>query len=94
MHFKLEDFLKEHKNFVKKDNNNIDTNRKSRGKQCTDHLGNVFNSYKEMAKFHKVDPYVFYMRKNRYKLPIELCLSRKSLRNHRYAKGYLQGEHI
>lgn len=59
--------------------------------QCTVHRppGNRFDSYKEMALFHKVEPEIFYFRKNKAKLPLELCLSPISLRGRRYAKKYL-----
>lgn len=89
MHFKLEEFIKNNRKprCARNDNLTVYNTQRNSSKPCTDHLGNRFGSYKEMALFHKVEPEIFYYRKNRAKLPLELCLSPKSLRGHRYAKS-------
>ena len=86
MHFKLEDFIKNNRKprCARNDNLTVYNTRRNRGVTCTDHLGNRFDSYKEMALFHKVEPDIFYNRRNKTKLPLELCLSPKSLRGHKY----------
>ena len=91
MHFKLEEFIKNNRKprCARNDNLTVYNTQRNSSKPCTDHLGNRFGSYKEMALFHKVEPEIFYYRKNKAKLPLELCLSPKSLRGHRYAKKYL-----
>ena len=91
MHFKLEEFIKNNRKprCARNDNLTVYNTRRNSSVPCTDHLGNRFDSYKEMALFHKVEPEIFYYRKNKAKLPLELCLSPKSLRGHRYAKKYL-----
>lgn len=76
MKFKIEEFIKKHRKFVQ---------YTGKAKPCIDHLGNKFNTYKDMCFFHGIHVETFRYRKNILKLSIEKCLAPVKLEP-RYSK--------
>ena len=89
MKFKIEEFIrKHHKSVLFAGNGELseyNINNHHAGKSCTDHLGNKFETYKDMCCYHGVDVNIFYYRKNKLNMPIEKCLAPVKFR-HRYSK--------
>ena len=66
MKFKLEEFVKKHRKSAQ---------CTGKAKPCMDHLGNKFNSYKDMCLFYGIYVQTFCYRKDKLRLPIEKCLA-------------------
>ena len=80
MKFKIEEFIRKHHKSVLFAGNGenlseYNINNHHAGKSCTDHLGNKFETYKDMCCYHGVDVDIFYYRKNKLNLSIEKCLA-------------------
>ena len=91
MKFKIEDFIRKHQKSVLfaengKNLSEYNINNRHAGKSCTDHLGNKFETYKDMCCYHGVDVDIFYYRKNKLKLPIEKCLAPVKLKHRHFKK--------
>ena len=90
MKFKIEEFIHKHLKSVIYSGNGenlseYNINNHHAGKSCTDHLGNKFETYKDMCSYHGVNVDIFYYRKNKLNLPIEKCLAPVKLKR-RYSK--------
>lgn len=72
MKFKIEDFIRKHRKFAQ---------YTGKAKPCIDHLGNKFNSYKDMCCFYGVLVQTFCYRKDKLRLPLEKCLAPVKLDN-------------